>query len=255
MSPWVSEVVTVNPPPLPVVSVNATDPPYGGLTTVTWSSSGAVSCTREEGTGTWPTAPDAAALQNAAGLTYGPLGISVPFTVSCKNVVGGVGSGRDTANVPLPPASETTSSEALVRIGDYYGQTLWARVMVWRDADLSGDYTDGTDIGGDFSAGESFTTLDHYPDPQISIDPAPPVAGRASLFTDAGDCHSGTCVWSWDFGNGDTSPGRSVSYEYPDSLEGAVIELSATNAAGTCTDTQTLDIGKAIPIFKEVAPQ
>lgn len=91
------------PPPAPTITVNissgASTVAYGGSTTVTWSSSGATSCTRSD-TG--------ASIGTSGSFTAGPLYSSIKLTITCTTDSYCSGSYIDTS-IPVPPTGESCS--------------------------------------------------------------------------------------------------------------------------------------------------
>lgn len=97
--------------------------------------------------------------------------------------------------------------------------------------------------------------------PTITVDfvynPTNPTVGETVFFTDTTTTNGGPLVsWSWDFGDGTTGAGSSLTHSY--TLPGDyTVALTVTDSCGfTATDTDTLTVsGASLSVTKTAAPE
>ena len=240
-------------PAAPTVSLNANPAsiPYGGASTVAWSSSNATTCTRTGGIAGWPGSP-----AKSGSFGTSSMGVSKQFTVSCSGA-GGTRAKSVTVNVAAPGPADTTTDGILAQpLEDRYNETLYVRVKVWRDTNGSGDH-DAADAESAWSGTKSFTTLGQFPAPRISLNPEKPIALASTSFEDIGDCNAVSCNRTWDFGDGsELIRGNPVLHTYAEDYGDITVTLTSENLdRNSCTDTAIISVSKAIPKFREVGPQ
>jgi len=161
---------------------------------------------------------------------------------------------------PIPPETVGSTTVSLP-----YKTTHIARIMVWRDSNTNGTYDAGIDVASEWYALPSAFSTDFAPPaPSAVVDPEKPREDQDVLFEDAGTCPSGSCTRTWDYsvvdvpGTTGMGGGTPLTYSFADSLQGVTVMLTSTDDGTGAACTSALgpfDISKAIPKFKEVAPQ
>ncbi len=134
-----------------------------------------------------------------------------------------------------------------------FGNTYNFRIMVWNTYDQPSAWS---------AYSPSWSTPPYaYPDvyaPYQFTWPSPPKPqqNKPVQFTD----HTvfgggGNHAWNWDFGDGGTSTAQSPAHAYVN-LGNYTITETATDAAGqSCSNSESLNVQKPIPVIKEVAPK
>jgi hypothetical protein len=106
-----------------------------------------------------------------------------------------------------------------------------------------------------------YATHEEWVKPLFTLSPPKPAAGQSVTFTDATDY--GTDIpggLEWNFGDGSpvdtTSP--AATHTYASEISGVIVTLKARSSsmpAGTfCSGTQSFDVRKPIPGYREVRP-
>lgn len=121
------------------------------------------------------------------------------------------------------------------------------RVMVWNSSDTPSAW----------SSTVGFSTPNYaYPQVDFSFSPTNPPISEPVQFTDQTVFDApGPTTWSWLFGDAGSSTLQNPTHTYV--TEGSYgATLTATDNAGqACSLTKTVNIQKAIPVWKEVAPR
>lgn len=173
----------------------------------------------------------------------------------------------------LGTPSYNTSSYAVPAGSLAYGATYYARVMVWDDHGAVSDWQTMTGcVGPGCQPGNtSWRTPAHAaPDPDFSMTPLNPSVGSLATFSETGTTFFGTVTsppasWSWNFGDGSARIGGTDS-TLPFNLAVAThsygsfgsypVTLSVEDDLGiTCSSTSFVNIIRAIPRWREVAPR
>ena len=130
-----------------------------------------------------------------------------------------------------------------------FNTNYYVRVMVWNSP------APGTSSA--WSSTASFSTPNYaYPQVNFTFSPANPPINEPTQFTDATTFYApGPTTWSWLFGDAGSSALQNPSHTY--TTEGSYgATLTATDNAGhSCSLTKPVNIQKAIPVWKEVAPR
>ena len=128
-----------------------------------------------------------------------------------------------------------------------FNTNYYVRVMVWNSSDTASSW----------SSTVGFSTPNYaYPQVDFSFTPTNPPISEPVQFTDATTFYApGPTTWSWLFGDTGTSTLQNPSHTY--TTEGSYgATLTATDNAGqSCNLTKPVNIQKAIPVWKEVAPR
>jgi PKD repeat protein len=121
-----------------------------------------------------------------------------------------------------------------------FGQTYYVRVMAW----------DSFGTPSAWSAGYSFTTPPGpYPRADFTFSPDRPFAGLPVQFTDTSTNSPAAWLWSFGDGYGDTVQNPAHAYLTEGTYQ---VMLQATNTAGSCSVTKTVDIDQPLPQYREV---
>jgi PKD repeat protein len=123
-----------------------------------------------------------------------------------------------------------------------FATTYWVRVRAW----------DSLGQASAWSAALTATTAAAaYPTANFTYTPAQVFAGIPVQFSDSSS--NTPIAWAWDFGDGQSGFGTGPSNTY--AAAGSYnVRLDATNAAGTCSVTKTIDANKPLPQYQEVRP-
>ena len=142
----------------------------------------------------------------------------------------------------------TSSNSEYTPVGLLYATTYHWRVKVWDSFDQQSS--------PEWATGPFFTTPVHaYPTTDFAWVPVFPSAEEEIQFTDQTvyDPSSTGQSWSWDFGDTATSTLQNPLHIY--AVNGAyLVTFQATDDAGTCTDTNTVNVTLPFPEWQEISP-
>lgn len=121
------------------------------------------------------------------------------------------------------------------------------RVMVWNSSDTPSSW----------SSTVGFSTPQYaYPQVDFTFSPTNPPISEPVQFTDATTFYApGPTTWSWLFGDAGSSVLQNPTHTYATEGSYGATLTTTDNAGQACSLTKTVNIQKAIPIWKEVAPR
>lgn len=153
---------------------------------------------------------------------------------------------------PSPTINNQSVLVATSALPDYltYNQTTYYwRVKVYD--------SNGAD-SGDVSGGSFDTATHHYPKPDFSWLPASPFAEEEVRFTDETTYYGGSTgnVWSWTFEDADISNSASEtpSTTFQDSGTKQATLTVIDSSGCSCSVSKNVNIGSALPWWKEIIP-
>jgi hypothetical protein len=254
--------ITVNPAPLPTVTLTATPASVasGGASTLAWSSTNASSCTA---TGGWSGAKSPSGSEVRSGLTA-----TTTYTLSCSGA-GGTAAQSVTVNVtpatPPPTLALSASPTAILQGGS---STLSWSSSNASSCSASGDWTgtkatNGSESTGQLTAVRNYTyslsctgaggSTTQSATVAVGAVPAPTVTISANP---AQIASGGTSNLSWSSSNAQTcaasggwtgARGTSGTFTTPALTQTTGYTLTCTGLGGTGSGSTTVTVTPAIP--------
>lgn len=144
------------------------------------------------------------------------------------------------------------------------GTTYYLRIRAWNEFGQVSSWFNPNVCNGPgcnlLSSPISWTTPQYpYPQASFTFSPPRPAKNVNVQFTDTTNFFGSPVagrLWSWDFGDGDTSTVQNPIKSYSD-YGIFTINMTATNSEGnSCSAaSQIIDVQKLIPLWKEILPR
>ena len=139
------------------------------------------------------------------------------------------------------------SGGSCIPIGLDFNKSYYWRLRVWDELEKSS-------VGWIKPGSAFFTTDPRWPRPSFTLDPADPLAEEEIQF-DGSVEYCSSCVYSWDFGDGEGASSQDPKHIY-DSKDNYTVEFTATSGARSCSASSIISVESALPlpVWQEIPP-